>query len=119
MVWENKPMNVPDQCPITPCAMWPEIQFYTKDLLNWDHARPVRLKRVLLGFTDFFGNNTLGMKCRLFRLKHLILHPYVLLISQMHPFTCVDSLQIHTLYLTAAVNCKKFFRKQFPFLFLI
>lgn len=57
MVWENKPMNVPAQCPITPCIMWAEIQFHTKDLLNWDHANTVQLKGVLLGFADFFGNS--------------------------------------------------------------
>lgn len=53
---QNKPMNVPAQCPITPCIVWAEIQFYTKDLLNWDHANTVWLKQVSLGFTDFFEN---------------------------------------------------------------
>lgn len=56
MVWENKPMKVPAQSPITPHVKWAEIQFYTKDLLNWGHANTVRLKGVLLGFIDFFGN---------------------------------------------------------------
>lgn len=56
MVWENRSMNRPAQCPITPCVMWAEIQFYTKDLLNWDHTSTVRLKGVLQGFADFFGN---------------------------------------------------------------
>lgn len=49
-------MNVPAQCPTTACVMLSEIQFYTKDFLNWDHASTVWLKGVLLGSTDFFGN---------------------------------------------------------------
>lgn len=49
-------MNVPAQSHITPHVTWAEIQFNTKDLLNWDHANTVWLKGVLLGFTDFFGN---------------------------------------------------------------